>query len=901
MAQFHLSARPITHEVFALLIRFLLNRLPLKLSVFLIISCFIQPGHAAVKSEAYLGEPFGVGKLTVDVLRGEPVLPLSDERFTLLEASGRVMYPALKQEPVRKLIRGLLDMEAPRKVTIYYLFAGEKSFDVSAYTPYEQGVRVNPVRYPSSHQRLLNEWWEQYNKGFQALQKDRAYPPVAENFIVATLSRRLNLPVTEQRRSLFGSMGPADNGLSDLLVDEAHLLRIDRALLSEANSAELKLQPLPKPIAWVDSEPADDTLNEVAIEPIASHVPAECFYIRFGTFTNYLWFRDLNKKWQGDLGNMVLRRGIKRAAGDRIQQQLSLRESALAKVLGPQVIADAAIIGLDHYVGQGAAIGILFQAKNEFLLSADLVKQRREALQKFEDAEEETLDIGGKSVSLIATPTGEVRSYYVKDDGFHLVTTSRILVERFLQAGQGDRSLSTLPSFQRSRREFPLERDDTIVAFISEKYWQGLSLPQSFIENQRRLKSSRVSLLSELARYAATCEGKLAQSIEELVSADILPAGFGVTPDGSETFAVEAGTVDSLRGRRGYYLPISDMPITEVSGQEAAAFQEFADKMRAGVGQMPPIAATVQRTPTKDGNTETITIDVQAQGSLRQQLGKVATWLGQPAETKMQPIDGDLLAMEAVVDFPTPLAGGENAEHHLFGALRDYRAPLVVRRGAVRPDAGPPELVRGYLGAWPKPGLLAWFTGAEQANGPQPQPIGQDLWQAKRDEFLLIAFKPDVVEQVLPQLATQPAERAAQVRVRLEDLTGTQMADNLSAFGYMRTRETSASGSRLMNSLANQLHVPRDMCREVAERLVDGEFVCPLGGEYQLYEPDRGLEVWVSSALPEQNQFLLTEIPEDYTLPFLNWFRGLNGDLCLDDQALRVHLEVEMTKAALPW
>lgn len=90
------------------------------------------------------------------------------------------------------------------------------------------------------------------------------------------------------------------------------------------------------------------------------------------------------------------------------------------------------------------------------------------------------------------------------------------------------------------------------------------------------------------------------------------------------------------------------------------------------------------------------------------------------------------------------------------------------------------------------------------------------------------------------------------------------------------------------------------MCQEVAERLVDGKFVCPLGGEYQLYEPDRGLETWASSALPESNRFLLTEVPEEFELPLLRWFRGLNGDMRLDEQGLSVHLEIKMTDAALP-
>src|SRR5262245_11142156 len=120
---------------------------------------------------------------------------------------------------------------------------------------------------------------------------------------------------------------------------------------------------------WYDLPAPDDQLKATPVEPIAAHVPVECFYLRFGNFSNYLWFRDLNKKWQGDLGNMIMRRAIDRASSDRIQQQLSLRENALAKILGPQVISDVAIIGLNPYLDIDPAIGILFHARVTPLLT----------------------------------------------------------------------------------------------------------------------------------------------------------------------------------------------------------------------------------------------------------------------------------------------------------------------------------------------------------------------------------------------------------------------------------------------------------------------------------------------------------------------------------------------------
>ena len=162
-----------------------------------------------------------------------------------------------------------------------------------------------------------------------------------------------------------------------------------------------------------------------------------------------------------------------------------------------------------------------------------------------------------------------------------------------------------------------------------------------------------------------------------------------------------------------------------------------------------------------------------------------------------------------------------------------------------------------------------------------------------------MSFKPDLVREVLPQLQLVPVE-PAQAWLEVANLTGTELAGTVSALGYMRARETSVAACRLMNTLANQLHVPRESCREVAEGLMDGRFVCALGGEYQLVEVPGGLPMWTSSALTPQNRFLLTQPPEDFQLPVLTWFQGLRGELRLEQNELAAHAEIDMAKSAVP-
>jgi hypothetical protein len=206
-----------------------------------------------------------------------------------------------------------------------------------------------------------------------------------------------------------------------------------------------------------------------------------------------------------------------------------------------------------------------------------------------------------------------------------------------------------------------------------------------------------------------------------------------------------------------------------------------------------------------------------------------------------------------------------------------------------------------YVGTWPKPGLFRMFFGDQLAQNPEPIPGPRDTWQAKREDFLLISFKPDLVREVLPQLQMVPVEKPAQIWLEVDDLTDKELAGAVNALGYARARETCLAACRLMTTLANELHLPPDTCRDIAERLMDGRFVCPLGGEYGVFEVPDSMPVWTSSALAPQNRFLLTEPPADFQLPLLGWFRGFRGEVRLEDKKeIAAHVEIDMAASAVP-
>jgi hypothetical protein len=893
--------------------------------------------RAAIRVEAYRGEPFGIGRITVE-LPGADNTAAADERFSLKEARGRVLYPVIEQrrQPVRRLLRELLDVEiaAPGRATFYFMFRGDEPLDLFVYAPEEHAITARPRDDARRFDELLNTWWRATENRYQRVFREAEYPVVVENYLTAVWARRLDREMPEPRRRLLRQWRGLEPWVAQLLGGEAYQMEVERALLmgrvASRQEATIPLARLsapddsrrPPPIANAhateDELPPPSTDRPQNIELLATHVPQECFYMRFGNFPNYLWFRDFMRHWQGDLANMLVQQSVNYHGSDRFQQQIAVGESKLARVMGPTVIRDVAIIGTDIYLRTGAAMGILFHANNSALLENNLRSQRRAAMDRHEGATDETLQIAGRDVSYTSSADGRLRSFYAIDGDFHLVTNSRAIVERFFAAGSGENSLASNDEFRQARQSRPLDRDDTIFIYLSSACLENLASPRYRIELDRRLRSIGEMRSLQLARLAAAAEGHPAETIEDLVAVELLPPEFGRRPDGSRLVEAEHGWRDSLRGLPGRMVPIPDVPVERVSKEEAQRYDEFQRGLRESIGRFSPISIALERrtSPAHDG-WDRIIAEVRITPYSQMPIGRWPDMLGPAALLRLAPREGDVASLEVVLD-----ALGEPV--HLFGGLRDFSTPFVVREGQVRPAAPTAEFLRAYVGGWPRPHLLDGILG--RPAGPyDDQGIARsrglfDLWLRRADDFFLFSFKRDVLMEVGPQLEIVEADSHAQVRLRVEDLSDKQFADAVSALGYMRARDTSASAARFMNSLNTLLHVPPQEAGPLAEALVGGEFACPLGGEYELVDPfsrdiDRSApsrnaaelplpdgefdaaterRLWASTATPPENRFLLTEVPADYTMPLMDWFRGLEAEVARLDDELTLHLELDM-------
>jgi|GEM_PF-489783 len=902
------------------------------------------PLAATQPAEAVVGVPFGAGYARFELPANADLSIFTHRDFTLVEKNGRVFYTAYDHEPVKNALREALNLKQtilgkPFTVTIHYLFTGNEPLELTLYTPTPQSLTVTPQDNPQLHEDRLHDWWDQYGKAAKRAFSNGEYPQVADMYLLMTLSRRLNLePPREGLIQSFLSNDGAESILGTLLGTESIRLAMQKeTLLSTANNIEPTDQSLPPavqppPLKYPPPDP------NVAIEPLAMHVPHECLYVRFGNFANFMWMQDAMQEWGGDLRNLMAFRGVNYDLNERMQKQLAVKQGALAKVLGPSVIADVALIGQDTFMREGAGIGILFQAKNNFALSTDLNGHRRDALKANPDAKDETVEIAGKKVSFLHTPDNRIRSFYVVDGDFHLVTTSRRIAERFIGSGKGEGSLGSSEEFQVARTRMPLTRDDTVFAYLSDEFFRTMTGPAFRVEMTRRMQSVVEMDNWQLAKLMAKNEALSDLSVESLVQNGYLSPTFNIRPDGSKLVMTAAGKVtDTLRGGKGSFIPVGDVAVELVTAAEVRAYGDFARHYTQIWTRMDPVTAGIKRyampAPVVNdpnaaaadpnivapppvpginaGPRERIVIDLHIMPIPQQQMGFIMQFLGNPTQQRAAPVPGDLFSLEVYMKgiFVAPQNG--QSTHTIVG-LRDIAVPWEVQQndGIIGQIIAPLRQsdIQLYGAAWPYPGILGYLGAkteiAYDAEGFADLGVanafgipGQTVWQRVAGTLTVLSWRREVINDIIRQFQIVETERPAQIWLHVSDVANAQARDFLNAQGYMRARQITSGNLRLMHLLNTQYGLPFGEARKSAEELVQGKLLDPLGGQYELAVDPGMLPVWRSTAWNGETGKLLTKVPPEFVSPPLGWFRGLDAEVMILPTELNGRIEVEMQRS----
>jgi hypothetical protein len=454
--------------------------------------------------------------------------------------------------------------------------------------------------------------------------------------------------------------------------------------------------------------------------------------------------------------------------------------------------------------------------------------------------------------------------------------------------------LAASPEFCHARTILPIGRQDTVFAYFSSAFLQGLISPQYQIELRRRLHAVTDLELVHLARWAARAEGAPAETLEDLVQGGLLPEGFGRRPDGSGPVLVGDNVLDSKRGARGSFTPIPDVDIRAVTREEAARFVEQSEFYGEGFKRLDPLMIGVKRYALDRQDMERIVIDAHVSPFEDGKYGWITSLLGPPTRVRIKPAPDDVILAQAAVKGGLVLP--QIPPHHLFVGVRDNEPLSDLQPAGLLKALMILQTTPGYLGAWPKPGFLDLLPlglggGPPDAGGYSRLPLG--VWRRQWEAFSVLAMDAELLAHVTSHLAAEEAENDAQVRIHVGDLSRAKLQSWVNSLSYARAYQASLGNAKLLHALSQQLGVPREEALTVAEQLLDASLVCSLGGRYQLDEKADRLALWMSDKWPPPND---RRRPAEYRAPLLEWFRGLDGELTMYQDRVVLHAEMDMQR-----
>ncbi len=835
---------------------------------------------AEVSMQAFVGQPFGVGIVTQRRV-ADSSLKDWDAPYEISDTDGRVLYPV-------RLVAAISDAKPNQpnfEVWHYFLFRGEEPLTLKSVDGEPVGVTIAPVQDANNHAEALKQWWKARGERRQQLTYFNGASPLIAEFSNAMLARRLSLPHRQAPGGFY------ENDLFGFLLGTESIREAIQAarLLTTADApVQIPDQPLPEGVG-IPHVPVPPIPEGVVIESLAQHVPAECFYLRCGSYSNFVWLRQTIDQWGSNFRDTFSRKSIDYRIQQRCEQQLSLRETELTRLFGDTVIKDIALIGFDSFVREGAAVGLLLESDKPAVLRAAIIQQRSATKEANSEVTEQTVEIAGRRVEFLSSPDHRVRSFFATDGNVVLVTNSRELVRRFYEAGAGKDALASLDEFRYARSQHSLTEPSTAFLHLSDNFFRNLLSPKYRAEMTRRALADVEIENMELARLAARAEAVKIESVDDVFRLGFLPAAAAKRPDGSKVVLSNGRYIDSLRGARGFFIPVADMEITKLTLREVEAYAHFKRQYAQVWERVDPVTINITKQPIAERpGRERVVLQIRICPVARSRYGFVSNFFAPPQTKRLASIPGSLFELQARGKGP------QFSAYCLFGAI-DGEFPTEIKAG---------QIVRGGLEQELKP--LFFVTDNRQLVNDfiRPGKFEDDRdydtpqswfgWLRQTRDFTVLAGAKELLGHVAPNLKFEEAERPAQLRLRVADLSAAKAFARIRADSYLNDARISVGTAVLLNDLTQEFRLAPNDGLDVAERVLNGRVTCMLGGELKHAPAPEDFAHWRSSKLTAGRMRSINAVPNDYRCRVLDWWHGLDLEFSITEQTLHVRAELEI-------
>ncbi len=876
-----------------------------------------------VSASAVAGVPFGVAKVELLMPPDSTWKLLDDTPMSLTTDAGKAVYSAFQF--TRPVISTPRRAAAPAKLVCWFLFDDiaptnvtliSEDSAIATHIPLD----IEPADHAGARAKLLAEWWQQYTRS--NLPHSSPELQAVHEYFKSMLARRLNL-TTPARSRASASVSALESEFERTVgmlfgFESIRLAMMAGKTTTLEQRAEAAVLDLPTPLT-IRSVNVPHVANDVHPESLAMRVPEECFYLRCFRVRNYHWVRNLVQGWGGSLDGIVATPAVDYQVREKIEKQLALSTTELLKAAVDDHITDCALIGLDPFFSDGAALGVLFEEKNGGQLG-EIISNERTRVMNAETAHTMVVNIQGHSVQKLYTDHHQVRSFYVTDGRYHLITNSEILAKRFLETAAGYRCLGNLNEYRYALSQGEQDSNSLAWLYLSDPFFRNITSPQCRIELERRRLACEDLFTLQTAHMAASAESVKDVSTNSLIKLGFLPEGFNQRSDHSTMESNNGECFDSQRGVHGTFLPIADMAVTRCTDSERQAYEEFKNAYQKEWRTMDPVMLAFKRLPQTHPDRENVVLNIRITPYAQEEYRFLQQYLSRSPDNRRLAMSGDdLMAVSA------QLTRGGNSYLTNIG-LVDEQIPFEIRDGKILRTGQNARLsfARSNAFALVQPGgdqgirLAVDFMGnvqrrrvtVENSQAPRNGLAALINWILPLEAMIESAIKEHsqsnqkatvlsmdsaIGRNALNQVKTENAPRPAQLFMQLRDVASSQVYEYLRAYTYVTSRQASAADAAALNRIAVMLQADPEEIRLSLEQSLGATFKCPAGGTYQLTGNGERPHYWTSSAWQKPSVTDETAVPDDYQFPFLTWLRGMSLECSLTSTTLQSRLELDVT------
>lgn len=292
--------------------------------------------------------------------------------------------------------------------------------------------------------------------------------------------------------------------------------------------------------------------KEPKLDALASFIPDDQHAAFFPNFSELLNVSDEIKRLTTQPSNMIEERSVDSLTLQRLEHQLCLPVSDVARRFGALLVKQVAISGSDPFLRSGSDVAVLFDTREK---GGDLLVEywKLNATQRGPLA---TDKIGDLEYSFVRTTDRSTSTYLAHSGSVVLITNSPVQVAAFEAVLRGERkSLANGEDYRFFRSRYSVDDPESTLIVIPDAALRRWVSPRFRIGDSRRVRALARLADQRAARVADFAAGRTKEIVDP---------------------------VDSVYGSLEYATPLAEIAVERCTQSEADAYARFRNTYERG-------------------------------------------------------------------------------------------------------------------------------------------------------------------------------------------------------------------------------------------------------------------------------------------------------------------------------